>query len=770
MRLFNKMWKYRVYRKLVLSYIIIVSVTIILISISLFFMFSSNATKEINKISQNMLEQTSYSADVIHNQILLIGNQLLSDPKITEAMYSRKKNYVLEYHAILNLSYIQSIYPFINYISVYNGYTDKYLNTRGYTYETDYEIIDRIQNKKSFMDYEFVPRSIIEPYSKSTFEKNTLSFIFYSDFSPAISKNGSIIINIDETYIKNIIASISNNSNGDIFVIDSLGNVLSHTNSEFFLYNLSNEEYVANILDSDVLKGFSIESIDGQKQLVTYVKSDQIDWTFISVRPYKLLLSNIYTLRNYTLYISIALMVIGIFISILVTRNIYNPLNNLIQKLNTFFQKPKVRPSKINEYDLISDAFSSAQNRLNSLELSLENVLPILEETAFRHLMSGQPLKALNAPEIEKTIKKRFYGECLIAIGASIDNYFLHYTDKELNKFIILNTIKELLSKKYECEAINMEEDLVVFFVQLNSFSCKDELLFHLSKIKEIISIQYGYTITISVGEFVKSIENISQSYQSALEYMKYRLIFGHNTIIDSKKADASGTAPDIYPETTEKKIIEYINLNSPDKLKRSIEHFFNEISKMSLQSAVAYSNQLAISIVKSFEKNSMVIGVYDESLYRILEEISKLDTLDLISLELERFSLKIADALNENSKDKNVKLIEDIQQYVKINYQDPNLFLEAISNYAHLSPGYLGKLFKRITNLTFNDYLNKIRLEKAVTLLLQSELPASEICKKVGIYNYTYFFTLFKKKFGMTPTQFQRNNMILGQNKPKTQ
>ncbi|MFD1908933.1 helix-turn-helix domain-containing protein [Paenibacillus rhizoplanae] len=69
------------------------------------------------------------------------------------------------------------------------------------------------------------------------------------------------------------------------------------------------------------------------------------------------------------------------------------------------------------------------------------------------------------------------------------------------------------------------------------------------------------------------------------------------------------------------------------------------------------------------------------------------------------------------------------------------------MSSIAGLSPSYLGKLFKGATRQSFSEYLNNTRLEKAKDLLASTSETAARISEAVGIYNITYFSTLFKKK-----------------------
>ncbi len=74
-----------------------------------------------------------------------------------------------------------------------------------------------------------------------------------------------------------------------------------------------------------------------------------------------------------------------------------------------------------------------------------------------------------------------------------------------------------------------------------------------------------------------------------------------------------------------------------------------------------------------------------------------------------------------------------------------------------NLSSGYLSSLFKNLFGVSFQDYLNNIRMEKAKLLLLTTELKNYEIGVLVGIDNFNYFNSKFKKTFGITPKEFKK-------------
>ncbi|MDT2237564.1 helix-turn-helix domain-containing protein [Paenibacillus larvae] len=58
---------------------------------------------------------------------------------------------------------------------------------------------------------------------------------------------------------------------------------------------------------------------------------------------------------------------------------------------------------------------------------------------------------------------------------------------------------------------------------------------------------------------------------------------------------------------------------------------------------------------------------------------------------------------------------------------------------------------------MTFSEYVNTFRIEKAKHLLLQTELKTNEIAARVGYTDPTYFYRIFKKYVGVSPTELRK-------------
>ncbi len=104
--------------------------------------------------------------------------------------------------------------------------------------------------------------------------------------------------------------------------------------------------------------------------------------------------------------------------------------------------------------------------------------------------------------------------------------------------------------------------------------------------------------------------------------------------------------------------------------------------------------------------------------------------------------------------------LVRRARAYIAGHHEDP-VSLEEVSNAMHVSTFYFCKMFKKATGLTFTDYLGRIRIEKAKTLLVNPHLRVSEIAYTVGFQSLTHFNRVFRNLTGESPSHFRTNGSL---------
>ena len=83
------------------------------------------------------------------------------------------------------------------------------------------------------------------------------------------------------------------------------------------------------------------------------------------------------------------------------------------------------------------------------------------------------------------------------------------------------------------------------------------------------------------------------------------------------------------------------------------------------------------------------------------------------------------------------------------------NLSLTAIADTIGISSGYLSTLFKSETGTGFNDYLNQVRISVSLKMLEDGNDDFRMIAANSGFQDYSYFFHVFKRKTGRTPSEY---------------
>lgn len=93
--------------------------------------------------------------------------------------------------------------------------------------------------------------------------------------------------------------------------------------------------------------------------------------------------------------------------------------------------------------------------------------------------------------------------------------------------------------------------------------------------------------------------------------------------------------------------------------------------------------------------------------------------------------------------------------------FQEPRLQISDVAETLHITTNHLSKLFRQEVGMSALDYLQGVRLEYAIHLLRDHSLTVQEIAHESGFETANYFTRLFRRKTGMTPSAFRKQNFI---------
>ena len=213
------------------------------------------------------------------------------------------------------------------------------------------------------------------------------------------------------------------------------------------------------------------------------------------------------------------------------------------------------------------------------------------------------------------------------------------------------------------------------------------------------------------------------------------------------------------YPIELEKELIAYVQLGDKVRARAIINNFLGEI--------FAYAcGDLDIIKAKLFEFTAFLSRAAVEAgapLNTLADTIKKSVTLlaenvDYVSICTTAVEIMndFLDTVYENRKRRAAS--EHLSKAVKIineRYYE-ELTLESLASKVFVSAYYLSHLFRDEMDITFTDYLNKVRVDRAKEFLSEG-CGVAEAAEKTGFNDPAYFMKIFKRYVGITPAKYKK-------------
>lgn len=142
------------------------------------------------------------------------------------------------------------------------------------------------------------------------------------------------------------------------------------------------------------------------------------------------------------------------------------------------------------------------------------------------------------------------------------------------------------------------------------------------------------------------------------------------------------------------------------------------------------------------------------DTLYEIIK--SKLKIREDIKHKYMQFSV-IPEPLEDTFSQIDESFLIQLNKIIVENISDSKLDIPFVCKEIGMSRASLYKKLKALTDMSCNEYINKIRLERAMNLIITTNKTFLEIADETGFANSRYFSTIIKQHTGMTPTQYRK-------------
>ncbi|RBW69113.1 response regulator [Bacillus taeanensis] len=387
----------------------------------------------------------------------------------------------------------------------------------------------------------------------------------------------------------------------------------------------------------------------------------------------------------------------------------------------------------------------------------INEVKPLYWNHFFSKLLQQSTISSSEIAKIEKEFHVNLCNEqctiALIPMKVIINKQF--QGDVDLAFFTVLNICNEMLKTSqtgFAFRNMNNEFELIIILWKHKNINQLIEEIF--SSIYQCLKVK----CMIAVGQKHPANGELVPAYQSAVH-----VLLKHN-LLENKKLNKIYTKQDLtlHPLThlldysqEIKLAVQSASIEQVDQTLQKIYQPFKNQHYLSLEQLKVWENE--IELLKNHWLKEYEISD-QPSLYRGFDYW--LDNGDFSFEKFEEEKQKefhdLIKTLYDTEYRKEKNSMQQIEEYLHNHYQK-DIKLQEIADQFFLSREYISRKFKQEFNENISDYIIKIRIEKAKTLLKNPHLKIYEIANQIGYQDDKYFSKVFKKMVGFTPNEYRK-------------
>lgn len=337
----------------------------------------------------------------------------------------------------------------------------------------------------------------------------------------------------------------------------------------------------------------------------------------------------------------------------------------------------------------------------------------------------------------------------LVQCGCVMNSRMKYLIQPEDNPDIHLPKITRMVSMPDKAVAWTAENDNNTMIFLWNA----EDVLFNE---KMILYDDKGIFWTVVCSEVFEDLTKIPTIYSNCSKILYYRTVIGENQYLNySKSLDLE--QPYIFMAEQEMEFIQAVKMNSFDLLKNALIYAFAEMERIHIPQYIL-ENQLQRFFFIIADRRTITMEQQQEGLAEIIYFSRNMAAVLGGILDLLMTGWEFG-GINSRNRSKGQQMMESIDQYID-SHLNEIFSLQDLSEPFSLSKTYICRLFRDYKGMSFKDYIIGIKIDKAKELLLKGE-NVKNVSEYLGYIDQFYFSKVFKKRIGVTPSEYIRNARV---------
>ena len=402
------------------------------------------------------------------------------------------------------------------------------------------------------------------------------------------------------------------------------------------------------------------------------------------------------------------------------------------------------------------------RRNISMLQKSYENSLPMLREVFLNDLVSrGADISAM-APKLREygvdILDARKWLAAVIHVERMEQEegqeLFRH---QELIPISVRKLVEDHMETFGRFTVFNSAEGITLI-AAVDGNNSETGLINLLDDICKESRRMLGVSITVGVGHSCDTLQEISRSYQTAVDALGYRGIVGGGRTIYINDVEPVNRGKLQFETKEEAELTAVIKFGTKDQIGDMLRGFAARMddAKVHANQYQVYMLTIVNCLIRLMQQYDLKMSDMFDSEEHYADIIKRICRRESFAEEMIPMACRMNEALDQARDNTTRKVIVEAKEFIQENYADPELSVDVLCRYLHMSPAYFSTVFKRETGQTYVNYLTEVRLQKAEELLEKTDDKTYEIAQKVGYQEQNYFSYVFKKRYGVSPTKYR--------------
>ena len=698
------------------------------------------------------IRQTSVAFSQILSECQNAVTLLMNEGDFYSVTMGSSINRLKDFQMLESIERIQASYPYVRYMGVVNSNLNRYVGTRGVYTGCDDEI-GKAKNLNGQRAYELYLRTVRTYENTQESAKVQVLTYLYTPYSERQS-GSCIILDLDLDFLVAQIEVGENDLWEGIALLDENASPVLNSSSGAWQGTLQETDAKHVLSNTEKYDWFYSTKVVEDKALIAYCRLSEIPWTVVGVQSWEKATS-IFENTKY-IFVGGALLAIAIYLvlSIFFSNYIYSPIKNIRNAMlpETGEQKSK----SLDELETIGNLFHRYVQQEDRYRWNNSS-----ERELVREFLFGQrDIREFGEQDWKDPLLKsiavgRFYVVAVISAD-SISYKNEVYSDRLLYLFVLRKMVDELLQEAgILCFPMSAEKSgndfIVICATEKSNIPPKMEM--GIEEIQSCLQREFHISVSIGISQVRSGSDSLQAAFQGANQALKLRVQQGP-FLISIENSSTDDNSKQDYPLMEEKKIQEAVVEANMEQAENAIRAFFVKLRRECPGRAVLNYRRLYFSTLLQGVSHW---GLPDAEQEYLWEGVLGLQCLD----EMESAYIKLCQKLiKRENKDQGYSsaetAVEAVKKYIDNHCEDTSISLKTLAEKAGITPSYLGQVFLKKYGISCVEYTNQVRMEKASQLLLKTNLTIQQISEQVGILNTNYFYTLFKREYGLTPSRYR--------------